>query len=463
MQPMEAEVRLPRPPGVIRRAFAAHPRAVDIFIVASYLFGCLIMGFLDSAEASNRLISQTSDPSSWFAVPAYLDGPIAIYSIFRVIVIATALYFRRRFPLTGLIAVSLMLFGDHGAQVVATSVAQYFLLYAVPVFRSVSAGWVAFGIALLSNTLVYVLQFGLPSPGVTSVVMSTPTDWGLTVMAAVMNALWLLAVMMLGVNLGNRRRYVEAIIDRAHQLARERDQLAQLAVAEERSRIAREMHDIVAHSVSVMIALSEGASRAVEAAPGAAADAMQRSAETGRTALAEMRRLLGALQGPGDTAAELAPQPGISDIPQLVQGFRDTGLNLALDLDVGDLGDRGQELAIYRVVQESLTNVLRYAGLDATAMVGLRATQEGVQVHVRDYGRKPGIAGPTSGVGSGRGLAGLAERVRVFGGQIESGPTTDGPGWTVDALFPTYPAAQPTPPEPARGAAPRTNENEGTP
>lgn len=463
MQPMEAEVRLPRPPGVVRRAFAAHPRAVDVFIVVSYLFGCLIMGFFDSVEASNRLSSAASDPSAWFAVPAYLDGPIAIFSILRVIVVAAALFFRRRFPLTGLIAVSLMLFGDHGAQVVATSVAQYFLLYAVPVFRSVSAGWVAFGIALLANTLVFVFQFGLPTPGVASVVMSTPTDWGLTVMAAVMNALWLLAVMMLGVNLGNRRRYVEAIIDRAHQLARERDQLAQLAVAEERSRIAREMHDIVAHSVSVMIALSEGASRAVEAAPGDAADAMQRSAETGRTALAEMRRLLGALQSPGDETAELAPQPGISDIPELVQGFRDAGLNLALDLDVDDLGDRGQELAIFRVVQESLTNVLRYAGLNATAMVGLRDTQEGVQVHVRDYGRKPGIAAPTSGVGSGRGLAGLAERVRVFGGRITSGPATDGPGWTVQALFPAHVAARVPHSDSSTAIGSGTNQNEGTP
>lgn len=482
MPSIEAEVRLPRPPGVIRRAFAAHPRAVDVSIVVCYLFGCFLMAFIDSAQvAVSDAMGSEGSIDSWFGVPAYLDGPIAVYSVFRVLVVSAALFFRRRFPLTGLIAVSLMLFGDHGAQMVATSVAQYFLLYAVPVYRSVAAGWVAFGIALSSNILIYLLQFGLPTPGVTSVVLAGPSDWGVAVMASIMNALWLLAVMMLGVNLGNRRRYLQAIIDRAHQLARERDQLAQLAVAEERSRIAREMHDIVAHSVSVMIALSEGASRAVQAAPDAAAEAMQRSAETGRTALAEMRRLLGALQASGDDAAELAPQPVVADIPELVQGFRDAGLSLALDLDVGEFGDRGQELAIYRVVQESLTNVLRYAGLDASAMVGIRGTQAGVIVHVRDYGRRPGSPGPTSGVGSGRGLAGLAERVRVFGGRIESGPAADGPGWIVEASFPvhqaarqseppmpmpqsTAPPAQPPSARPTAHPHPTTpTENEGTP
>ena len=463
MQSMESEVRLPRPPGVIRRAFAAHPRAVDVSIVVCYLFGCLIMGFIDSSSASNTASSSASQIDNWFGVPAYLDGPIALYSIFRVLVVATALYFRRRFPLLGLIAVSLMLFGDHGAQVVATSVAQYFLLYAVPVYRTVTAGWVAFGIALISNIAIYLLQFGFPTPGISSVVIAGPTDWGVALMGAVMNALWLLAVMMLGVNLGNRRRYVEAIIDRAHQLARERDQLAQLAVAEERSRIAREMHDIVAHSVSVMIALSEGASRAVQAAPDAAAEAMQRSAETGRTALAEMRRLLGALQGPGENNAELAPQPGMSDIPELVQGFRDAGLSLALDLDVRETGDRGQELAIYRVVQESLTNVLRYAGLDASAMVGIRATQQGILVNIRDDGRRPGDSGPRTGVGSGRGLAGLAERVRVFGGRIESGPATDGPGWAVQANFPLHSAARELAPDASGPNTPTSPQIEGTP
>lgn len=423
-------MRLPRPPGVIRRAFAAHPRGVDIAIVVTFLFGCGFMTMLDLANTFGE------------GLPAHLDGPIVIVTLLRIAVVATALYFRRRYPLAGLSVVALAQFGDQGMQSLATAVALFFMLYAVPVFRSVSAGWVGYGIALIASATSTIVLPAVAQGTFLSGPVSSPLSWAGAITALAMNAIWLLAILMLGINLGNRRRYLEAIIGRAHQLVRERDQLAQLAVAEERSRIAREMHDIVAHSVSVMIALSEGASRAMTAAPEAAADAMQRSAETGRTALAEMRRLLGALQNPGEDEAELAPQPGTNDIPELVQSFRDAGLNVDFELAGGDLGDRGQELAVYRVVQEALTNVLRYAGATATAKVVVRGSHEGTVVEVRDQGRAPGTSGPTSGLGSGRGLAGLAERVRVFGGEIESGRAEDGPGWNVRATFPVHSAAR---------------------
>ncbi|QIM18612.1 two-component sensor histidine kinase [Leucobacter coleopterorum] len=418
-----AEAHLPRPPGVIRRAFAAHPKVVDITIVVTYFFGATVMTLLDAAS--------NYDGNGF----GYLAGPVAILSVLRVLVVGAALFFRRRFPLAGLIVISLAQFGDHGAQMVATSIALYFLLYAVPVYRNVTAGWLAFGIALASTIFATVVLPNL-AVGAPSVLVASPMDFAAQISLAVMNALWLLAVLMLGINLGNRRRYVEAIIDRAHQLARERDQLAQLAVAEERSRIAREMHDIVAHSVSVMIALSEGASRTMEVAPEAAADAMQRSAETGRTALAEMRRLLGALQEPGEPQAEFAPQPGASEIPDLVQGFRDVGLNVGLEIDGQIGGDQGKELAVYRIIQEALTNVLRYAGVGTNVVVTMRSDAAGSVVEVRDSGPAPGIALPVTGLGSGRGLAGLAERVRVFGGSFDSGPLQDAPGWCVRATFP---------------------------
>src|SRR5690606_35206883 len=145
---------------------------------------------------------------------------------------------------------------------------------------------------------------------------------------------------------------------------------------------AREIHDIVAHSVSVMIALSEGGARAIQTAPKEAANAMLRSAETGRTALTEMRRLLGALQS--DEVAELAPQPGVADIPELLRGFEDAGLSVSfLDEGVGRL-DRLQGLTVYRVVQEGLTNVLRYAGKGATVEVSVRDIGNGVAISVRD-------------------------------------------------------------------------------
>uniref|UniRef100_UPI003A8BAD13 sensor histidine kinase n=1 Tax=Leucobacter sp. BZR 635 TaxID=3378705 RepID=UPI003A8BAD13 len=322
--------------------------------------------------------------------------------------------------------VTISLVSDGGPLLVANAVASWFLLYAVPVYRDVRTGWIAYAIGVAASIInAYIPDiepvFGMDTPAV-------------TIANVILDAIWMLAVLLIGINLGNRRRYLQAIIDRAHQLARERDQLAQLAVAEERSRIAREIHDIVAHSVSVMIALSEGGARAIETAPAEAANAMRRSAETGRTALTEMRRLLGALQM--SEAADMAPQPGISDIPGLVRGFEDAGLKVSLSDSGLRLDDRLQGLAIFRVVQEGLTNVLRYAGPGARVDVTLAEDAAGSTITVRDYGRPANTVGPTTGVGSGRGLAGLAERVRVFGGTIESGPVIGEPGWRLRVLFP---------------------------
>lgn len=428
---IETEVRLPRPPGVFRRALAAHPRAVDVFIVVWYFIGTGLMALVEVASSTQF------DPRP---IAGFFVWPGILLTVVRTLAVAAALLLRRRFPLSGLIVTCLAMFGDQGALGLANSVALCFLLYAVPVYRSVRAGWIGYGIAMGAHvilTIITLVSGSVEPVDVTDAVSargaSTPELAGGSL---VITAIWLLAVLMVGINLGNRRRYVEAIIDRAHQLARERDQRAQLAVAEERSRIAREMHDIVAHSVSVMIALSEGAARAADAAPEAAADAMRRSAETGRTALAEMRRLLGALNEPG--AAELAPQPGVEDLGGLVSGFRDAGLEVRLEVSAPGLADRGQDLAIYRVVQEALTNALRYAGSGARVDVSVRSTAGRIVVEVRDHGPGPGAPPAAAGLGSGRGLAGLAERVRVFGGAFASGPVgrSDGPGWLVRAEFP---------------------------
>lgn len=409
---------LPNPPGAIRRWVAAHPRAIDMAILVCYLFGAVPLALLDiftftfEREAGNVVL-----------VAAY-----AIVVSLRLAAGTVALIFRRRAPLAGLVIVTVSLLGDGGPLLIANAIASWFLLYAVPVYRDVRTGWIAYAIAVAGNILsayvpTYAPQFATEFSGTGAISV------------IILDSIWSLAVLLIGINLGNRRRYLQTIIDRAHQLARERDQLAQLAVAEERSRIAREIHDIVAHSVSVMIALSEGGARAVEQAPAEAVNAMQRSAETGRTALTEMRRLLGALQM--SDAADMAPQPGLSDIPALVAGFQEAGLRVSYEGDGVVLEDRLQGLAIFRAVQEGLTNVLRYAGVGATAEVTLRRSAAGIEVTVRDYGRPPNTIGPTTGIGSGRGLAGLAERVRVFGGRIESGPVPGGPGWRLQAFFPT--------------------------
>lgn len=410
-------VHLPNPPGAIRRWLASHPRVIDNFILVCYLIGALPLGAIAT-------LSVLQDSDSFAVGSAY--GALVLV---RIAAGVTALVLRRRAPLLGLIIVTLALIGEAGPLIAANGVALWFLLYAVPVYRDVKSGWIGYIIAVVGSGITVAMSPMLSSiGGFEAVVGVSGTE------STVLDAIWLLVVLLIGINLGNRRRYLQAIIDRALQLARERDQLAQLAVAEERSRLAREIHDIVAHSVSVMIALSEGGARAVEAAPEEAANAMRRSAETGRTALAEMRRLLGALQS--DEAAELAPQPSVDEIPSLLSGFEEAGLRVSFVNHATDGGDRLQGLAMYRVIQEGLTNVLRYAGPGALVDVTLQDYGDHTVVSVRDFGRAEGTSGPTTGLGSGRGLAGVAERVRVFGGTIESGPVSGEPGWRLSATFP---------------------------
>lgn len=425
-----AELQLPRPPGVLRRQLAAHPLIVDGTIAGCYLLGVLFMALIDIALAS------MDGGGTGLEFPPYLTFPLLPLLPIKTSIVFLALLARRRFPLAALSAVALVSLAlqTDTAHSLADATALLFAVYAVPVYRSVRAGWAGWGIAVAATALNLWL-FGSDSEVADAA-------------ALVFGVLTLLLTLLIGINLGNRRRYLAAIIDRAHQLARERDQLAQLAVAEERARITRDMHDIVAHSVSVMIALSEGAARAAEVAPEAASEAMRRSAETGRTALAEMRRMLGALSDPvtDPSPAALAPQPGIAEISGLVETFRSAGIPVALEVRGSSAGDRGQELAVYRLVQEALTNVLRHAGEGASAHVGIAHGLRATAVEVVNGAATPRYPSAVpwqslADLGSGRGLRGLAERVRVFGGTFESGELPGG-GWRVRAVIPVNASAR---------------------
>lgn len=228
---------------------------------------------------------------------------------------------------------------------------------------------------------------------------------------------------------------LRALDERAALLAAERDQRARIAASTERTRIDRELHDIVAHSLSVVIVQADGAAAAAAARPELAVSVLHTIADTGRDALAEMRRLVGVLRA-GETAESsstgYAPAQGVGDLPNLAEQLRQTGVATSLTISgVGIVLPAGLELTIYRLVQEALTNVLKHAGPAATASVALSYGPDSVDISVTDDGR--GEAGEP---GSGHGLLGMRERVWLQGGRLAVGPRTGG-GFAVQASFPT--------------------------
>lgn len=234
----------------------------------------------------------------------------------------------------------------------------------------------------------------------------------------------------------NRRLTLQALQDRAHRLEIERQQERELAAADERSHIAREMHDIVAHSLSVMIAQADGARYASAADPAVAASTLGTIAETGRGSLREMRRLLGVLRNDDD--APVRPLPTLAEVPALIETVRRAGLEVALTHSGTPRRPlpTGAELTVYRVVQESLTNVLKHAGPRASAYVSLAWTAKGLEVTVDDDGR--GAASDSAAVeggGTGQGIRGMAERLKLYDGTVETGPLAGG-GFRVRALIP---------------------------
>lgn len=225
---------------------------------------------------------------------------------------------------------------------------------------------------------------------------------------------------------------------RAAQLEREREEKARLAVAEERARIARELHDVVAHHLSVAIiqivaAVGERPARVRSDGP---ARHLRSAEESCRQALAEMRRLLGVLRTEEVAEAELAPPPGLAALDELVAGVRSAGLPVKLAVEGGpaDL-PAGLDLAAYRIAQEALTNALKYAA-GARTLLTLRYGTEELELEVLDEGRGQRLDGD----GSGRGLVGMRERVALYGGRLEAGPR-DGGGFRVWARLPLGPNA----------------------
>jgi signal transduction histidine kinase len=243
------------------------------------------------------------------------------------------------------------------------------------------------------------------------------------------------AVLLVGLYVGTRRAYLAELRDRAQRLERERDASSALAAAEERARIAREMHDSVAHHLTVIVALSDGALRAVTRSPDEASDAIRDVSGTARQALAETRRLLGVLRG-GSGQESRQPLPTLADLDDLVARVRATGLPVRYER-TGAAADlpTGVQLAVFRLVQEALTNTMKHAGPRASAAVRLKVSPGEVRVDVEDDGTG-GTAEPGA---AGGGLTGMRERIRAFGGELDCGPR-DPRGWRVTARIHPDPA-----------------------
>lgn len=235
-----------------------------------------------------------------------------------------------------------------------------------------------------------------------------------------------IAALFVGIALRTWRSYMDSLVERTKRLEYESDQQVKLAAAAERSRIAREMHDVVAHNVSIMVTLADGALATASAHPAKAKEAMADVSATGRLALVDMRHLLGVLRT-DDFTANREPQPQLSGLPRLIDGVRATGLAIELrEMGTPFNVAPGVELTIYRIVQESLTNILKHAAEPKMARVTLTFDTPFVEVHVGDDGKR---VGPRA---EGHGLVGMRERAALCGGVLIAGPQQDG-GWEVMA------------------------------
>ncbi|MFF3246267.1 sensor histidine kinase [Streptomyces sp. NPDC002870] len=258
----------------------------------------------------------------------------------------------------------------------------------------------------------------------------------------VMSATFALA-WVLGDSIRTRRAYFAQLEERATRLEKEREAQAKVAVAAERARIARELHDVVAHNVSVMVVQADGAAYVLDAAPDQAKQALETISTTGRQALAEMRRLLGVLRtGDAKESGEYVPQPDVQQIEDLVEHVRSAGLTVDFKIEGTPRPlPSGVELTAYRIVQEALTNSRKHGGPEVGASVRLVYFDDGLGLLVEDDGRGAAHEMYEDGGADGRGhgLIGMRERVGMVGGTLDAGPRPGG-GFRISALLPLKPA-----------------------
>ncbi|MCX4628406.1 sensor histidine kinase [Streptomyces sp. NBC_01443] len=314
-------------------------------------------------------------------------------------------------------------------EVINSDLAMLIILYTVAASSEISRRMsrTALAIGFLASPL-YALRFQVDKG-------DARADFLFTLFAIVPFALaW-----VLGDSLRTRRAYYAQLVERNQRLEKEREAQAKVAVAAERARIARELHDVVAHNVSVMVVQADGAAYVMDAAPDQAKEALQTISGTGRQALAEMRRLLGVLRtGEPQESEDYVPQPDVEQIEVLVEQVRAAGLTVEFEVEGAPRRlPSGVELTAYRIVQEALTNTRKHGGPDARASVRLVYFDDGLGLLVEDDGRGAAheLYEDGGADGAGHGLIGMRERIGMVGGTLDAGPRPGG-GFRISALLP---------------------------
>jgi signal transduction histidine kinase len=397
------------------------------------------------------MVRETAPAAALLAVTLLPDQPpergVLWWAATLAAVIAVGL--RNQWPVTMLVVCTLATAAHllQGRPVGIVDIGLFVVLYAVGVHRprTVSAAALAGLLLILAcwtgayalrgrlvpglPVLAFQVTHSPPPPGQTRFVANgRPSDaarWsGPVVLGSLLVAVW-----AAGFGARSRRAYLDQIAARARDLEREREQSGALAVAAERGRISRELHDVVAHGLSLIVIQAMGGDAALDVEPAETRAALTAIVHTGRESLADMRRVLGALGEVGDA---WHPQPGLAHLPTLVDQVRRTGTSVRLDIE-GTAAPLPAplDLSAYRIVQEALTNVIKHAGPGTSASVVLTYAASELKIRVTD----DGTVVPARDTPPGNGISGMRERARLLGGHLGAGPRPRG-GFEVHAQLP---------------------------
>ncbi|MFV1970184.1 MAG: sensor histidine kinase [Acidimicrobiia bacterium] len=376
----------------------------------------------DAFMASALFVASVASLAGWPAAEGV--RPLDLGAFVLIAAQTLTLAWRRRFPTAVLLIVAVAWAVERGINYPASwayfgiALALYTVGAELPLSRSRIVAGVVIAVSA-AWTVIGIIVYGLPWTTVLGVLLFLTFPW------------------LVGVESRRREQRVLDLEDRAIRAEMSKEQEAADAVRDERARIARELHDVIAHEMTVMTVQASAAGRVIDTDPSEAKRSMQIVEDAGRRGLTEMRRLLGLLRETGDL--QLDPQPGLDSLESLAHQLTDAGLPVEMKIE-GTRRDLpvGIDLNAFRIVQESLTNTARHAGPEATADVLVTYRENELEIDVSDDGRGAAENLVSSGHGHGHGLIGMEERVSLLDGSLSAGPRTGG-GYRVRATIPIPP------------------------